>query len=166
MESAQNTVAVDWSRDGRFLLYRSTDPETDRDLWVRPMAGDQEPWIFLQTPFTDTWARFSPDGRWVAYQSNESGRAEIYVRPFALRVSSGSTAIPTSGQWQVSTAGGIYPTWRADGRELYYLGPDGAMMAAPITVRDATLDPGRRCRCFRHGFLEAAWTTPRAGITT
>ena len=78
---------------------------------------------------------FSPDGRWVAYMSNESGRQEIYVRPSAAASAAG-------GQWPVSTAGGAFPVWRHDGKKLYYLNPAGAMMAAPITVIGATVEPG------------------------
>ena len=86
---------------------------------------------------------FSPDGRWVAYESNESGRDEIYVRPFVPPGAAGTAAAAAGGQWQVSTAGGIYPAWRPDGgAELYYLNPAGEMMAAPITVTGATLEPG------------------------
>ena len=110
------------------------------------MAGDAPPWAFLKTPFNEFNGRFSPDGRWVAYVSTESGRPEIYVRPFAPPASSGAVAgaaaPASSGQWQVSTVGGIYPSWRADGQALYYLGPDGTMMAAPVTVRGTALEPG------------------------
>ena len=123
-------------------MYLSQDPQTDYDLWVRPMDGDQKPWIFLKTPFIEKWGRFSPDGRWVAYMSNESGGNEIYIRPFAPPASSGAAASATSGQWPISTAGGVFPVWRADGRALYYLSPTGAMMEAPIAVRDSALEPG------------------------
>ena len=98
--------------------------------------------MFLKTPFREGYGAFSPDGRWVAYESNESGRNEIYVRPFVLTAAPGTLPAPAGGQWQVSTAGGIYPRWRPDGKELYYLNPAGAMMAAPITVTGATLAPG------------------------
>ena len=74
----------------------------------------------------------SPDGRWVAYLSNESGQFEIYVRPFP----------PSAGQWQVSSAGGIQPRWRHDGGEVYYVAPDERLMAVPISVSGATLQPG------------------------
>jgi len=73
---------------------------------------------------------FSPDGRWVAYQSNESGRPEIYLRPFVPPAAASAAAGAAGGQWQVTTAGGIIPLWRPDGKELYYLNPAGAMMAA------------------------------------
>ena len=85
---------------------------------------------------------FSPDGRWVAYESNESGRNEIYVRPFVPPGTAGTPPAAAGGQWQVSTEDGIYPRWGPDGRELYYLNPAGAMMAVPITVAGATFAPG------------------------
>ena len=142
VESSQSKTPSDWSADGRFLMYLSRDPQTDFDLWVRPMEGDQKPWVFLNSPFTEKWGRFSPDGRWVAYMSNESGQIEVYVRPFALPPASGSTASMTSGQWQVSTTGGAFPAWRADGRALYYLAPTAAMMEAPMTMSGAAPAPG------------------------
>ena len=80
--SDQLKNAYSWSPDGRFLLFNSTDPQTNTDLWVVPMAGDRTPSVFLKTPFREVNGVFSPDGRWVAYGSNESGRQEIYVRPF------------------------------------------------------------------------------------
>ena len=82
VESPQDKLGVDWSADGRFIVYYSIDPQTGRDLWVLPLEGDRKPWMFLKTNFDERWGQFSPDGRWVAYQSNESGRQEIYVRPF------------------------------------------------------------------------------------
>ena len=140
--SSQQKTPTSWSADGRFLLYHSVDPQTDADLWVVPMVGDRTPSVFLKTPFREWLGAFSPDGRWVAYQSNESGRSEIYVRPFVPPGAAGTAAGAAGGQWQVSTAGGIYPVWRPDGKELYYLNPAGAMMAAPITVAGSTLEPG------------------------
>jgi Tol biopolymer transport system component len=137
--SDQAKNATSWSADGRFLLYQSNDPQTSFDLWVRPMAGNHTPSVFLKTPFQERHGAFSPDGRWVAYMSNESGRMEIYVRPF---VPPGAAGTAAEGQWQVSTAGGIYPVWRPDGKELYYLNPAGSMMAAPIAVTGATFAPG------------------------
>ena len=140
--SNQVKTPESWSADGHFLLYRSIDPQTSLDLWVLPMVGDRTPSVFLKTPFREGYGAFSPDGRWVAYESNESGQNEIYVRPFVPPAAAGTLSAPAGGQWQVSTAGGIYPRWRPDGKELYYLNPAGAMMAAPITVTGATLAPG------------------------
>jgi Tol biopolymer transport system component len=135
--SDQLKTATSWSSDGRFLLYTSF-AAGNGDLWVVPMEGDRAPSLFLKTPFRELYGVFSPDGRWVAYMSNESGRMEIYVRPFFPPGGTG----PAAGQAQVSTAGGIFPVWRSDGKELYYLNPAGAMTAAPITVTGATLVPG------------------------
>ena len=158
--SNQNKVPSSWSADGRFLLYTSADPSTSGDLWVVPMTGDRTPWVFLKTPFNEAWGAFSPDGRWVAYESNESGPVQIYVRPFvppsrdASSFTFGTADKPTGatgtaagpgpagGQWQVSTAGGVFPVWRPDGKELYYLNPGGEMMAATITATGSTLAPG------------------------
>ena len=137
--SDQTKTPTSWSADGRFLLYVNNDPQTSSDLWVVPMVGDRTPSVFLKTPFSEVWGAFSPDGRWVAYHSNESGRNDVYVRPF---VPPGAAGTAAGGQWQVSTAGGIHPAWRPDGKELYYLNPAGAMMATPITVTGATLEPG------------------------
>ena len=146
LDSPQDKAANDWSADGRFLIYHSIDPQTNRDLWVLPLEADRKPWVFLKTPFNERWAQFSLDGRWVAYVSNESGRDEIYVRPFVRAAASTSTDDAVggraAGQWQVSTAGGNFPRWRADGKELYYIGLDGQLMAAPLASAGATLEPG------------------------
>jgi hypothetical protein len=98
--------------------------------------------VVLKTPFREIWGAFSPDGRWVAYESIESGRNDIYVRQFVPPGAAGTAAGAAGSQWQVSTAGGVFPVWRPDGKELYYLNPAGAMMAAPITVTGSTLEPG------------------------
>jgi serine/threonine protein kinase/Tol biopolymer transport system component len=146
---ATNAITNDWSADGRFVLYHSRDPETDRDLWVLPMEGAREPWLFLKTNFAEAAGQFSPDGRWVAYQSNETGRYEIYVRPFVDPAAAGSKVTGTGGQWQVSTGGGMFARWRLDGKELYYNGPDGRMMAAPMTASGTTLEPGTPVALFQ-----------------
>ncbi len=139
--SPQTKIPTDWSADGRFLLYYSIDPQTNRDIWVLPLTGDRTPQTLLKTPFDERNGTFSPDGRWMAYQSNESGRDEIYVRPVV-----GTT--PAGGQWQVSTNGGVFPRWRHDGRELYYLAPSAAMMAAPIAITGASVVPGEPVTLF------------------
>jgi len=139
--SDQLNTTSSWSADGRFLLYMSADPQTLADIWVLPMLGDRKPSVVLKTPFRELWGTFSPDGRWVAYQSNGSGpQPEIYVRPFVEPGATGAAA--TGGYRRVSTAGGIMPAWRPDGKELYYLNPAGAIMAAPIAVTGPTIEPG------------------------
>jgi Tol biopolymer transport system component len=135
-----------WSANGQFLLYNSLDPKTNADIWVMPMSGnaeDRKPFVFLKTPFREAYGAFSPDGRWVAYHSNESGRPEIYVRPFKPAGPNAGTATTEVGdQWQVSTGGGITPRWGPNGKELYYINPEGAMMAVPMTVTGNSLQPG------------------------
>jgi len=145
--SAEIKIPNSWSADGRFLLYASTDQTqpTSTDLWVLEMSGDRTPSVFLKTPFREGYSVFSPDGRWVAYHSNESGRQEIYVRPF---IPPGGAAGASGGQRQVSTAGGIYPVWRPDGKEVFYVDPLSAMMAAPIAVTRSSLEPGTPVRLF------------------
>jgi hypothetical protein len=142
VESPQDKTASDWSADGRFILHYSIDPQTAQDLWVMPMDGDRKPWVFLKTSFDERNGQFSPDGRWVAYRSNESGRMEVYIRPFAAPAASNAAANPAAGQSQVSSAGGTFPRWRPDGKELYYIGPSGEMMAAPIKTAGTRLEPG------------------------
>ena len=114
--------ASDWSRDGRFILYATNDPKTNWDLWVLPMTGDRKPIPFLQTGFSEREARFSPDARWIAYTSDESGRDEVYVQSFPA----------SGGKWQISTTSGSQPQWRHDGKELFYLAPDQKLMAVAV----------------------------------
>ena len=128
VESPLAKIPNDWSPDGRSLIYYVPDPTTGTDLWVLPL-DTRRPRIFLQTEANELWAQFSPDGRWVAFQSNATGRYEIYVRPFEAH----------GGLVPVSTGGGVYPRWSRDGRELYFVAPDARMMAARIHATATTL---------------------------
>jgi eukaryotic-like serine/threonine-protein kinase len=128
-ESAETKIPCDWSPDGRFLLYYIPDPKTGTDLWVLPQ-DTRVPFVFLKTEANELWGQFSPDGRWVAYQSNETGRYEIYARPFP----------GPGGAVPISTAGGVYPRWARDGKELYYVAPDAKMMAVPIRATATTIE--------------------------
>lgn len=116
------SIATDWSSDGRHIVFTRTGPATGLDLWVLPVSGDRQPFPFLQTPAVEDNGAFSPDGQWIAYQSNASGRDEVYVQRFP----------PASGQFRVSRSGGTQPRWRGDGKELFFLAPDGSVMAAAI----------------------------------
>ncbi len=147
--SQHGQYPTSWSADGRYLLYFSFDPGPNPDLWVLPMTGTRKPFPFLQLSFLKGWGQFSPDDRWVAYQSGESGRMEIYVRRFVGSGDAADSTAAQAGQWQVSTAGGISPTWRADGKELYYIDPAGMMMAAPITQTGSTVVPGTPVTLFQ-----------------
>jgi len=131
MERAR--IPQDWSKDGRFLLYREIDPKTSRDLWALPLTGsDRKQFEVARTPANENNGQFSPDGRWVAYETDESGRFEIVVQPFP----------EATATWTVSTGGGTQPRWSADGKELYFIAPDGKLMAAPITSTGATFAAG------------------------
>ena len=110
----------DWSSDGRVIVYEANDPETGWDLWVLPIGGRSR--AFLRTPFAEHHGRLSPDRRWMAYVSNESGRDEVYVRSFP----------GAADQSKVSIAGGNDPRWRRDGRELFYVAPDLKLMAVAV----------------------------------
>jgi serine/threonine protein kinase len=128
-----NLFVDDWSRDGKYVLYEADNgPGTKFDIMVLPMTGERKPFPLVQTSFTETHSTFSPDGRWVAYVSDESGRPEVYVQSFPA----------SGGKWQISTAGGDQPKWRPDGKELYYLAPDRNLMAVPVTP-SASFDAGR-----------------------
>jgi serine/threonine protein kinase len=131
LESPQGKIPCDWSPDGRFLLFYIPDPKSGTDLWVLPLAT-RKPFIFLKTDANELWGQFSPDGRWVAYQSNETGRYEIYVRPFE----------GPGGPIAISTAGGVYPRWSRDGKELYFIAPDAKLSAVRIRATETTLEPG------------------------
>jgi Tol biopolymer transport system component len=99
-----------WSPDGRFLLFSETAPDTGDDIWVLDVTGDRQPSIFLRTEFNEQSPVLSPDARWVAYTSDETGRTEIHVQPFHV----------PGTKWLISDEGGNQPTWSRDGRELFY----------------------------------------------
>ena len=113
---------VSWSADGRFVLYVTSSQDTGNDIWVLPLSGDRKPYPFLRTAVQENWAAFSPNGRWVAYSSTESGQAEVYVTPFPK----------TGAKWLVSRAGGFQARWRRDGKELFFMAPDSKLMAADV----------------------------------
>jgi serine/threonine protein kinase len=124
--------ATGWSQDGRFLLYAVAEvSNTLIDLWVLPTDG-RKPVPFLQTRFIENHGRFSPDGHWVAYVSDQSGVMEVYVRAFAADFSAGSAS--TGGSVLASRGGGTSPRWRGDGRELFYQAPDGKIMTVEVTA--------------------------------
>jgi Tol biopolymer transport system component/tRNA A-37 threonylcarbamoyl transferase component Bud32 len=112
----------DWSPDGKVLLFEQVSPKRVTDLWTLPLAGERKPSLYLQTSFNETHARFSPDGRFVAYTSNESGHDEVFVQTFPAG----------GGKWQISTDGGDQAQWRADGKELLFLGLDRKLRAVAV----------------------------------
>jgi eukaryotic-like serine/threonine-protein kinase len=125
------------SADGRWLIYDEHNGPQRQDLWIVSLAGDHQPIPFLTTPADETFGQFSPDMKWVAYSSDEAGRREVYVRPFAPD----RNPAVGPGKWVISTAGGDKPRWSRDGRELYYISLDGKMMAVPVKTSGG-FEPG------------------------
>jgi Tol biopolymer transport system component len=149
LESDEYKVPSSCSRDGRFLLYATLPPSTPTgELWVLPLEGDKKPIPFARTPFNHSEGQFSPDGRWVAYVSDESGRDEIYIRTFPLN--SAEVSSDDEGKWIISTAGGRAPRWSGDGKTLYYIATAGPLMAVQITADQS----------FRAGAPKALFNAP------
>jgi hypothetical protein len=121
-----------------FALY--AESANANDLWIVPVDGDRKPRTFLATNFNEGEGAFAPDGRWIAYQSNESGRMEVYVRP-----------VNGAGKWQISEGGGGYPRWSGDGRRLFFRDGDG-IMAVTITVVGDSIEVGRAQRALKGSF--------------
>src|SRR6202035_3962647 len=116
-------VPNSWSRDGRYLLYSAPGQKTGSDLWVLPVAAGtppgSKPTPYLQGPYNEQQGQFSPDGRWIAYSSDETGSYQVYVQSFPAG----------AGMFRVSTAGGVQPRWRRDGKEIFFISSDGRLTA-------------------------------------
>ena len=139
LESNIDKVPTDWSSDGKFLAFLTFgDPRTKVDSWILPLTpgkteGTRPPTPFLQTEFNEGGGgTFSPDGRWIAYQSDENGKDQVYARPFP----------GPGGKWLISTSGGTRPHWRRDGKEIFYLSEDNNLMAAEIRASGSTFEVG------------------------
>jgi serine/threonine protein kinase len=122
LKSSDEKWPNDWTADGQFIVYQTFNAKTKWDLWLLPMSGDRQPTKFLETQFNEHQAQFSPEGKWIVYTSDESGTSEIYARTFPA----------TDGKWRISTGGGSQPTWRRDGRELFYIASDRKLMAVDV----------------------------------
>jgi len=137
LKSGIHKTPTSWSPDGRFLLYFNPVPPSH--VWVLPLGGaaaERKPIRVDNSEFNEAVARFSPDGRWIAYSSDESGKDQIYVRPFdaASMGSSSSGGTPLTGKWMVSKDGGNAPLWRHDGKELFYMGAGGNLTAVDVST--------------------------------
>ncbi len=150
LEGEQVGMPTSWSPDGQTLAFRLTGPGSN-DIWMLPLEDEQEPWAFLNTEFDETWAMFSPNGRWLAYMSNETGRDEVYVQPFSV---SGPR-----GKRQVSVDGGTEPVWAPDSRDLFYRNGD-KMMAVAIET-EPELSVGTPRLLFEGRFLSGPTWLPR-----
>jgi eukaryotic-like serine/threonine-protein kinase len=148
LETSLSKRPTDCSLDSRFLLFTQFD-KTGGDICVLPLFGNRKPFPFVNTKYAERSGQFSPDGRWVAYQSNESGKTEVYIQPFP----------GPGGRKQISNRGGMGPRWRHDGKELFYIAMDFNMMAVPIEASGSTLEKGtpvplfqtRKVRMFQLG---------------
>jgi hypothetical protein len=117
---------MSWSSDGRHVTYQAK-----RDLWLFPLFGDRKVVPLLNTEFSEIECQFSPDGKWLSYSSNESGRYEVYVQTFP----------PSGEKWRISTEGGNNARWRSDGNEIFYLAPDRTLMSVPVSTDGARFEP-------------------------
>ena len=131
LKSGELKSPLDWSQDGRFIAYLVQSAKTRADIWILPLDGDRQPFPFLQTPFNELGARFSPDGRWVAYTSDETGVPEVYVQSFPA----------SGGKWQISSGGGTAPKWSRDGKELFYTN-GGKLMSVEVKTGGSTFEAG------------------------
>jgi Tol biopolymer transport system component len=141
MLSAQDIRPADWSTDGKYLLYTKGPVATSTEIWALPLASDGKPFqVVPPVGYINSGARLSPDMRWLAYWSDESGRHEIYIVPFH-----------GSGKWQVSLSGGDSPHWRNDGKELFFLSLNSVLMAVPVAAEGGELKLGAPQALFRVG---------------
>jgi Tol biopolymer transport system component len=138
----------DWSRDGRFILYWAGD-----DVWVLPTSGVEKPYLWMQPRPRVRAAQFSPDGRWVALVSEETGRPEVYVTRFDR----------PGEKWRISTEGGINPRWPGDGKELFYMTPDWKVMSVEVKSSGEQFDAGPPAQLFRADPLAAGYDVTADG---
>jgi dipeptidyl aminopeptidase/acylaminoacyl peptidase len=126
VEAEGQRLPADWSADGRYLLFEDREPRGARNVTasILPLFGDRKPIAFFRRGTENGEERFSPDSQWIAFSAEDSGRSEIYLAPVS---GAGSRS-------QVSNAGGDHPRWRRDGKELFYLAPDGKIMAVEVKV--------------------------------
>ena len=144
--------AESWSPDGKTLVYSELAPDTDHDIWVLDVGAKNEPRPFLQTAFAERVASVSPNGRFLAYLSNETGQWEVYVREFP----------GPGGRWQVSTEGGRQPVWARNGGEIYYRNGD-KMMAVPVET-ERSFSAGRPVELFERRFSDPTYASPQFDV--
>jgi Tol biopolymer transport system component len=140
LQSQQSVYMNDWSPDGRYLVYTQQNSEGRFELWLLPMDRERKPQLLLNTAFNDSQGQVSPDSKWIAFTSDESGGFnEVYV-----------TSFPTAGnRWRVSSNGGSFPRWSRDGKELFYRTLDGTLMVTPVRTDAHGLQFGTSASLFR-----------------
>jgi len=139
-DSKNLQVPFSWRPDGKILAFQERNPKTSWDIWTLPIKGDEpsgwepgKPELFLGTSYAELQPVFSPDGRWLAYTSNDSGRFEVYVRPFP----------GPGGKWQISTDGGVFPKWSPSGKELFYRTDDQRIWVSTYSASPDAFVAGR-----------------------
>ena len=170
LKSDGTKIPSSWSRDGRFLLYSTLGPNTGNDIWILPLTGESKPVSWLATQFNEFAASFAPDAHWIAYVSNESGRSELYVRPFTPP---GAGSSPAGGKGQVSKdgvgvgvaggAGGFVPKWRTDGKEIIFRALDGSPMAVDVSGNGPAFQVGIPKRLFASPVTVSSWDVTADG---
>jgi Tol biopolymer transport system component len=132
LRSEMDKRPTDWSSDGKYVLFDATDRKSANrwDIWVLPLTGERKPFPYTSSPSEEQEGHFSPDGKWIVYTSDESGKTEIYAAPFPA----------TGAKWQVSTGGGVVGFWSRDGKEITYISPDQTLMSVSVAAHEATLD--------------------------
>ncbi len=155
-KSDLSEIPVSWSRDGRYIVFSRFKPPgmPGVDTWLLNVSGEPTASPYIESPFDKAQAKISPDGRWLAYTTNDSGTYQIMVQSFPD---------PNRGRWQITAQGGIEPKWRHDGRELYYLAFDGSLMAVPIKESrpDQPLEAGTAVKLFQTSLPVSRTQSPR-----
>ncbi len=149
ISDADGKWPVSWSPDGEIILYVTNSGGTGNDLWALPLSGDRTPYPIFRSRSAENWASFSPDGRWIAFSSTESGRPEVYVTPFP----------PSERRWRISAGGGSQSRWRPDGEELFYLALDQTLMAVEFRSEGSDIEVGTARKLFE---IHPPWLSYRA----
>jgi len=156
LQTRTSKALTDWSLDGRYIVYWDTLPTTKLDLAVLPLFGNRSPQPFAQTEFNEKQGRLSPDGRWMAYASDETGRYEVYVQPFPAG----------GGKWQISIGGGEQPSWRRDGKELFYVGEGQKLIVVGVDASASTFQRSSPRELFQMHSPVDIWTRNQYAVTS
>ena len=146
VESESVKLPMSWSTDGKFIVYWVDDPKTRSDVWAVRTA-DRTSLSILQTPFSEQHPQISPDAKWIAYESDETGRSEIYVQSFP----------PGGGKWQITSNGGNFPRWRRDGKELFYMDSIsfGKIVSVTVNVTGSKFESSAPRPLFDSGYINS-----------
>ncbi|TVL98073.1 MAG: hypothetical protein CV087_21735 [Candidatus Brocadia sp. WS118] len=145
LESSADKIPNDWSRDGKFIIYTTRD-RVKRKLWILPLFNNQKSFPLSNSDFMELHGQFSPDRRWIAYTTNETGNYEIFVRHYPT----------TGGKWQISTSGGVMPRWTREGKELCYIATDGNLMTVDVNGDSSIFEANIPKKLFQTGISDLA----------